>query len=115
MFRPRTWMAGTSPAMTASRSAVSRRLVFVPCYDQPALRLQQRHDLGMGPGAAEQKALAFVTAFGAQAAQFGSGLDAFGGDDDAKALAEADDGTDDRLRVAVGIDFLHEGAINLDF
>src|SRR5215468_11122081 len=68
----------------------------------------------MGPGAAEQKTLAFVAAFSAQAAQFGSGLDAFGSDGDAQALAEADNGADDRLRITIGIDFLHKGAVDLD-
>jgi hypothetical protein len=43
-----------------------------------ALRLQERDDLCVGPGAAEQKALPFMTAFRAQAAQFGFGLDALG-------------------------------------
>jgi hypothetical protein len=62
----------------------------------------------MGPGAAEQIALALVAAFGAQAAQFGFGLDTFGRDDDAKALAEADDRTDDRLGVGVGAEIAHE-------
>jgi hypothetical protein len=55
------------------------------------LGLQQSDDLGVGPGAAVQKTLAFVATFGAQAAQFGFGLDAFGGDGDAKADTEADE------------------------
>ena len=38
-----------------------------------------------------------MAAFGAQAAQFRFGLDAFGGDGDAKAFAETDDGADDRV------------------
>src|SRR6202790_1717444 len=60
-----------------------------------ALRRQQSDDLGVGPRAAEQKTLSLVTAFGAQAAQLGFGLDAFGGDDDAKPDAKRDDRTHD--------------------
>ena len=63
---------------------------------------KQPDDLGVGAGAAEQKTLPLVAALGAQAAQFGFGLDAFGGDGDAEALAEADDRTHDRLAFAVG-------------
>src|SRR6266702_1880568 len=51
----------------------------------PALRRQQADDLGVGAGLAEQKTLALVAAFGAEAAQLGFGLDALGGDDDAEA------------------------------
>src|SRR5207244_13247092 len=106
-------MAGTSPARTSAMLS-SRRLAFAACRDQAALGPQERNDFGLRAGAAEQKALALLAAFGAQAAQLGFGFDAFGGDGDAEPLAEADDGTDDRLRVAIGIDFLHEGAVDLD-
>jgi hypothetical protein len=85
-----------------------------PRLPHPALRLQQADDLGMRPRAAEQKALALVAAFGAQAAQFGFGLDAFGGDGDAETLAEADDRADDRLGVGVGAEIAHEGLVDLD-
>ncbi|CKY89589.1 Uncharacterised protein [Mycobacterium tuberculosis] len=55
-----------------------------------------------------------MTAFGAQAAQFGFGFDAFRGDGDAETHAERDDRTHDRLAVMVGIEILHEGAVDLD-
>jgi len=71
-------------------------------------------DLGVGPGAAEQEALAFVAALAAQAAQFGLGLDAFGGDRHAEAAAERDDRADDRLRIVIGIEVAHERLVDLD-
>ncbi len=84
-------------------SSRHQRGVLVIIFDAigAALGFQQADDLGVGTGLAEQKALALVAAFGAQAAQLGFGLDAFGGDGDAEALAEADDGADDRLGFAV--------------
>src|SRR5882757_10701936 len=81
---------------------------------RPALGPQQADDLGVRPGAAEQKALALVAAFGAQAAQFGFGLDALGGDGDAEPDAEADDRTHDRLRVGVRTEVAHERLVDLD-
>src|SRR5439155_5353316 len=100
---------GAAPA-TASRH---QRGVLVYPVDA-ALRRQQADDLGVGARLAEQEALAFVAAFGPEAAQLGFGLDALGGDDDAEAFAEADDGTDDRLRLAVGAEIADEGLIDLD-
>src|SRR5882672_5054299 len=79
-----------------------------------ALRLQQSDDLGVGPRAAEQKALALVATLGAKAAQLGFGLDAFGGDGHTEADAEADNRTHDRLRVAVGAEVAYERLVDLD-
>src|SRR6266481_4041649 len=79
-----------------------------------ALRLQQPNDLGVGPRAAEQKTLALVAPLGAQAAQLGFGLDAFGGNGHAETDAEADDRTHDRLRVAIGAEVAHERLVDLD-
>src|SRR5690242_17557897 len=53
-----------------------------------ALDAQQLDDFAVRPRLAEQKTLGLGAAFGAQAAQFGLGLDAFGGDGDAEPLAE---------------------------
>src|SRR6185312_11097015 len=79
-----------------------------------ALRLQQLHDLGIGARTAEQKALAFMATFGAQAAHLRLGLHAFRGDGNAEALAEARDRADDRLGVAIGIETAHERLVDLD-
>src|SRR5205814_1889620 len=93
----------------------SRGFVRVtPCRNQAALGAEQRDDLGIGARAAEQKTLALVAAFGAQATQLGLGLDTLSGDGYAEPLAEADDGTDDRLRIAVGVDLPHERTVDLD-
>src|SRR4029079_19540160 len=89
-------------AMTAAKVARISRHQRRACRRAPvALRLQQAHDLRIRPRAAEQKALPFVASFLAQAAYFGLGLDAFGRDGDAEALAETDDRTHDRLRIGV--------------
>ena len=47
-----------------------------------------RDDLRVGAGAAEQKTLRLVAAFGAQTAQLRFGFDALGGDGHAKSYAE---------------------------
>src|ERR1700737_3569326 len=72
-------------------SCPQRGLVRLGARDEfgAALGLQQSDDLGVGPGAAEQEALPLVAALGAQAAQFGLGLAAFGGEGTAETLSEA--------------------------
>ena len=99
--------------MRAARSR-HHRGVFVLSTIYAALCGEQADDLDIRAGLAEQEALAFVAAFRPEAAQLGLGLDAFGGDGDAKALAEADDGADDRLRFAIGAEIAHEGLVDLD-
>src|SRR5690349_10274349 len=76
--------------------------------------MQERNDLSIWPRPAEQIALPLMAAFGAKAAEFGLGLDALGGDGDAEALAEADDRTDYRLRLAVCGDVADERLVDLD-
>ena len=78
------------------------------------MRFQEIGDFGIGPRLAEQEALSLMAALRAQAAQLGFGLDAFGGDRDAEAHAEADDRAHDRLRIAIGAEVAHERLVDLD-
>src|SRR3990170_2550855 len=103
-----------SLAMTVYSASRHQRAFPANLEIRAALRPEQSDDLGVGPRAAEQKALPLVAAFGAQTAQFGFGLDAFGGNRHAETDAEADDRTNDRLRVEVGSEASHERLVDLD-
>src|SRR6478672_1910290 len=108
---PRILMTGAAGGIGASL-----RKLLPPIYPDLLLSdLKTPAALGSGEKfkAADLADLAQVEAC-AQAAQFGFGLDAFGGDGDAETLAEADDRADDRLGVGVGAEIAHEGLVDLD-
>src|SRR5271163_1526801 len=65
-------------------------------------------------GAAEQVALRLVAAFAIENGKLALGLDAFGQNGDAEALAQRHHRPDDRLGRRTRLDLAHEGSIELD-
>src|SRR5262245_38446009 len=64
--------------------------------------------------ASEQIALRFIAALAPEQGELSVGLDALGEDRDVEALAERQHRADDRLGLRVGLDLVHEQAVELD-
>src|SRR3954466_8484900 len=74
----------------------------------------QRRVLSDRPGLAEQIALHPIATFLRQEAELLGGFDALGDNRHFEAVAEIDDGADDRRRLRILAKIDHEGAVDLD-
>ncbi len=72
------------------------------------LGFDQTQDFFLRTRRTEQEALALVAMLTAQEIQFGDRLDAFRRDRHAKTPAETDNGTDDGLRIGLGVESADE-------